>query len=129
MQVLGVTTTSKTIRYAVLEFDGNGATLLNKDEENSLKFPANMQAIEQKLHWLQQEFERVLRQYPKIKRIAIKANGFRGETTITRQSTYMDAVILLTATQSKHQIPVCTKQHASIRKVLGGKKGVCAIVS
>lgn len=102
MQILGIKTTPSVIRYAVVEWDGTTATLVNASTENRLRFPANYDRIEQKLKWLQDEFQGILRQYPGIERIAIKTNEYapRRESGSSREAAYYDAIALLTAGSS-----------------------------
>lgn len=114
MMVLGVRTSPSTVRYAVLDCNGTAVSLVNADLENKLDFPADCRSIEQKLHWFQQELERVLRQYPGIERIVIKANeyGRGGETAASREAAYFDAVVLMTA--GTRQLPVAVKLYRGI---------------
>lgn len=114
MQILGIRTAPASIRYAVLDWDGQDATFTNADGENKLDFPADIRSIEQKLHWLHQELERVLRQYPQIERIVIKANeyGRGGEKASSREAAYLDGIVLLLAGQ--RDLPVETKLYRNI---------------
>ena len=114
MQILGIRTAPNTIRYAILEWDVQTPTFVNEDSENKLDIPANFKAIEQKLRWLYDELERILRQYSNIKRIVIKTNeyGRGGEKASSRDAAYLDGVILLFAEQNK--ISVETKLYRKI---------------
>lgn len=98
MQILGIRTSPTTVRYAILNWDGTTASLLNSNGENKLDFPVGCQKIQEKLHWLNQELERVLRQYTGIEKIVIKINEFFGkEKMASREAAYFDAVILMVA--------------------------------
>jgi len=112
--VLGIRTSPTTIRYAVLDCSGTAVSLVNANSENKLDFPAHCQSIEQKLYWLHQELNRVLRQYPNIERIVIKANeyGQGGEKASSREAAYFDAVVLMTA--GTRQLPVDVKLYRTI---------------
>jgi len=114
MMILGVRTSPTTVRYAVLEHNGTTISLINSDSENKLDFPADCRSIEEKLHWLHQELSRVLRQYPDIERIVIKANeyGRGGEKAASREAAYYDAIILMTA--GARQLPVDVKLYRTI---------------
>ncbi|MFC1676633.1 hypothetical protein ACFL3G_06175 [Planctomycetota bacterium] len=120
MQILGIRTSSKAIRYAILEWDKQKVTFLNSGTENKLDYPASIQTVEQKLNWLYQEIERVLRQYNSIEHIVVKTNEYVREKAATRQSTYMDGVIMLIAAQRGKKLS--TKLYANIQKGLGSKK-------
>jgi len=69
MQILGMRTASTCVRYAIVEWDGQTATLVNAGAENKLDFPADSQEIAQKLLWLHDELERILRMYSESKAI------------------------------------------------------------
>lgn len=114
MMILGIRTSPTTVRYAVLDCNEAGVSLVNANSENKLDFPTNCQGIEQKLHWFYQELERVLRQYPGIERIAIKTNEFGrgGERASSREAAYLDAVVLITA--GSRQLPVNVKLYGQI---------------
>jgi hypothetical protein len=58
--------------------------------------------------------DRVLRQYPGIERIVIKANEFGrgGEKVSSREAAYFDAVVLMTA--GTRQLPVDVKLYRTI---------------
>jgi len=92
MMILGIRTSPTTVRYAVLDCNGASVSLVNADSENKLDFPADCRSIEQKLHWLHQELDWVLRQYPGIERIVIKANeyGRGGEKASSREALQDD---------------------------------------
>lgn len=114
MQILGIRTSTATVRYAVLDCNGAAVSLVNANSEHKLDFPADCQGIEQKLHWLYQELDRVLRQYSGIERIVIKANeyGRGGEKASSREAAYFDAVVLMTA--GTRQLPVDVKLYRTI---------------
>ncbi len=120
MQILGIRTSSITVRYAIVEWDGQNARLVKADTENKLDFPADHQEIEQKLFWLHGELERILRKYPEVSKVAIKMNEFMREKKITRPSTHMDGVVMLAAKQNDKR--VATLLYANIQQGMGSKK-------
>jgi len=61
MQILGIRTASTCVRYAIVEWDGQAASLVNAAAENKLDFPADRQEISQKLQWLYSELGRIYR--------------------------------------------------------------------
>ena len=113
MKILGIRNAPTTVRYAVVDWDGTAATLVNATDENKLSFPAGLNSFEQKLHWLHQELSRVLRQQPGIERIAVKTSEFgRGrQSSASREAAYMDAVALLLA--GENGLPAVTKPPAN----------------
>lgn len=112
--ILGVRTSTVSIRYAVVDVSDSSASLVNAHSENKLDFPADCRSIEQKLYWFHQELDRVLRQYPSVDRVVIKANeyGRGGEKASSREAAYFDAVVLMTA--GTRQLPVDVKLYRSI---------------
>ena len=100
MQILGIRTASTCVRYAIVEWDGQAASLVNAGSENKLDFPADCQEIPQKLQWLYSELERLYRMYPDISKVAIKMNQFGTEKMANRFSTHMDGVVMLSALQN-----------------------------
>ena len=63
MQILGIRTSSTCVRYAIIEWDSQSASLVNAATENKLDFPADRQEISQKLQWLFSELERIYRMH------------------------------------------------------------------
>jgi Holliday junction resolvasome RuvABC endonuclease subunit len=120
MQILGIRTASSSVRYAVVEWNGQDAVLVNADTENKLDFPADSQETEQKLLWLHGELERILRKYPDVSRVAVKMNEYVREKKTTRPSTHMDGVAMLTAMQADKL--VCSLLYANIQQGMGSKK-------
>lgn len=120
MQILGIRTSIKAVRYAILESNGEGIVFTNADIENKLVFPAECQDISEKLLWLHREIERIFNQYPDISKIAIKSNEFFRESSSTRASTHLDAGVMLTS--ALHNKSVSKKSYSSIQKGLGSKK-------
>ena len=101
MQVIGIRASAKEIRYAILDkVTDADIVFVNKDEEHCLRYPATVQTIEDKLHWVKQEFDRILRQHTSIGKIIIKMNEYAGtENGAKRETSYIDAVILLVAAE------------------------------
>lgn len=115
MKVLGVRTSPSEVRYAVLSKSTDGTILFeNMNGESKLLFPAECTQNEQKLFWLYQELERVIRLYPDIEKIGIKSNeyGRGGESSASRDAAYFDAVVFLYA--GSKNISVESKLYRSI---------------
>jgi hypothetical protein len=87
---------------------------VNACAENKLDFPAEYSGIEEKLHWLHQELDRILRKNTNIEKIAVKMSeyGHGGETASSREAAYFDAIILLSA--GSRQLPVTLKLYRAI---------------
>ena len=120
MQILGIRTSTSTIRYAIVEWDGQTASLVNAATENKLDFPADRQEIPQKLQWLYSELERIYRIYPDISKVAIKMNQFGTEKLANRFSTHMDGVVMLSAMQNGKSVN--TFLYANIQQGMSSKK-------
>lgn len=120
MQILGIRTASSCVRYAIIEWDGQTATLLNAAMENKLDYPTNCQEISQKLQWLHSELKRIYRKWPDIAKVAIKMNQFGTEKMANRFSTHMDGVVMLSAMQSGKS--VSTFLYPNIQKGMSSKK-------
>ena len=120
MQILGIRTSSQCVRYAVVEWDGQAATLVNKDDENRLNFPAATEEMPGKLSWLKTELDRIFRKYPDIGRVAIKMNQFGTEKMANRYSTQMDGAVMLVSQLNGKS--VSTLIYANIGKGMSSKK-------
>jgi len=114
MQILGIRTAPSTVRYAIIEWDGHSASMLNSTGEHKLDFPADKSNIATKVHWLREELLRILRQNPRIERIAIKTNEYsrRGETSACREAAHLDAAALVVA--GEKALPVKMLLYTSI---------------
>ena len=113
MKVLGIRCSTKEIRYAILEKQGDDIVFTNKDSENRLIFPVSIQEIEKKLKWCRTEISRIVRQNGDIDCVVIKVNEFsRGENLSKREGAYMDGVVMLTI--HEHNIPVLKKLYNQI---------------
>ncbi len=101
MGIIGLRASSQEIRYAILEKNENGEIVfVNQNTENRLKYPANIDTVEDKLHWVKSEFDRILRQNKNIEKIILKMNEYAGtENSSKRETTYVDAVLLLCAVE------------------------------
>ena len=119
MQVLGIRTSSKCVRYATVNLDGGTATLVNADSENKLVFPADCAEISQKLKWLYSELERIYRKYPGISKVAVKMNQFGTEQMANRFSTNMDGVVMLSALHNGKEVD--TFLYANMQKGMSSK--------
>jgi hypothetical protein len=114
MKILGIRTSPSTVRYAILEWDGEVARFINTNGENKLDFPSGFDEVGKKLDWLYKELERIFRQTPNIDRIVIKASeyGRGGETAASRQAAYFDAIVYMSAAQ--RAIPCTSVLYRSI---------------
>lgn len=100
MQVLGIRAAPKEVRYAILEGNQDEVRFVNADDENRLRFPLQLENPEEKIHWLYQEFVRILKLRPNIERIAIKEPEFTNQGRSNRNDreiAYYNGVILLVA--------------------------------
>lgn len=113
MSVLGLRASSQEIRYAILAKDeSRNISFINEKTENKIKYPANINRIEEKLNWAKEEIDRIIRVNPSIEMIAIKSNEFVNETMTSRETTYVDAIFLLAA--KENNIPVVRKLYNQI---------------
>ncbi|WP_319759101.1 hypothetical protein [Maridesulfovibrio sp.] len=121
MQVLGIRTSSKCVRYAILEKNDQDTTFVNTDSENKLNFPKDCDTIENKIIWFYDELIRIFRDFPHITKVVIKANQFLGKDNSTsRYSTNLDAIVMLAAKQQNKQLKSVI--YASIQKGMNSKK-------
>ncbi len=105
MMFLGICTSPKVVRCALVEWDGTAAKLLNVSSDNKLDFPATYESIEEKTEWLYSEINRILKLHPDIEKIGIKVSEFLGSDSWSkRESIYLDAVISLVSAQA--HIPI-----------------------
>lgn len=98
MQFLGIRTSPRTIRYAIIDWNGQVANFLNANKENKIDFPAEIISPEQKVVWLFKEVQGILHKYSEVKCITIKINEFSPmghESASSRESAYLDATIIL----------------------------------
>lgn len=112
--VLGLRASSVEVRYAILEKDLTGnITFVNQASENRLKYPTNIDNVEEKLNWIKTEIDRILRQNTAIDKIVVKMNEYAGtENAAKRETTYVDAIFLLCA--AEHSLPVVRKLNSQI---------------
>jgi len=103
MQILGIRSAPKEIRYAILEFNGDEIRFVNMDDENKLSFPSEFKNPEDKINWLYDELNRILNSYSKIERIAIKEPEFKRicSNRADREIEYLNGTILLIAAQKR----------------------------
>ncbi len=114
MSIIGVRASSQEIRYAILNKDDDGTIVfVNQASENRLKYPANIDGIADKLQWVKNEIDRILRQNHEVDKIVLKMNEYAGvENASKRETTYVDAVLLLCAVE--HGIPIERKLNTQI---------------
>lgn len=113
MSIMGLRASAQEIRYAILEKEVNEQVIFsNRNSENRIKYPANIQSVDEKLEWVKKEIDRILRIHPQIEKIYIKTNEYGNESTVRRETTYVDAIFLLTA--KEHNIEVERKLNSQI---------------
>jgi hypothetical protein len=119
MQILGIRTAPSSVRYAIIEWDGHSARMLNSASEHKLDFPADKSNIAAKVHWLREELLRILRQNPQIDRIAIKTNEYsrRGETSASREAAHLDAAALIVAGEKSLQVNMLLYTYIGTKRV------------
>ncbi|MDO8873144.1 MAG: hypothetical protein Q7V05_10500 [Methanoregula sp.] len=116
MLLLGLRASPKTIRYAVLDYDGQNARLLNADSENKINFPADLLTYnEKKLAWLYHELTGIFDHYSDIAVVSIKSNeyGPGGQTKASREAAYIEGVMILVAELNGK--PVSVKLYSSLK--------------
>lgn len=113
MTYLGIRASAQEIRYAVIEKNDAGQiTFVNQNTEHRLKYPANCSKIEDKLRWVYNELDRILRQNSGIEKAFIKMNEYGSESGSKRETTYVDAICLLVA--NERHIPVERKLYSQM---------------
>ena len=121
LTVIGLRASAKEIRYAILDMDVDTNVLFaNKDSENRIKYPANIDRIEDKLYWVKSEIDRILRVNQGIEKVYIKTNEYGTETAVKRETTYIDSIFLLSA--KEHNIPVEKKLNSQISSIASKAK-------
>lgn len=111
MKILGVRTSNKNVRYAILNND-SGSIIWENINNNRLLYPKDMSGIAQKIVWLSKELRRILEQTPNIDKIVIKVPEYgRIDSASNRASIYLDAVVILEATARDIVIPVDLKTY------------------
>lgn len=120
MQILGIRTSSACIRYAVVEWNEESATFINKEGENKLNFPVTAINLDDKIVWIQGEVNRILNEYPKITKVAIKTNEYVKESKATRCSVYLDGCIIGVVKQRNKAVSCLL--NVQIQKGMNGKK-------
>lgn len=121
MRIIGLRASAQEIRYAILDTDVNGnIVFVNKDLENQIKYPATIDKVEDKLHWVKSEIDRILRVNPTIEKVYLKTNEYGTETATKRETTYIDSIFLLSA--KEHNIPVEKKLNLQIESTASKAK-------
>ena len=115
MTILGIRTSTKEIRYAILDFhQDESAVLLNSESENRLRFPASHDTTAKKLWWFYQELERIIRQNQPIAKIMVKPSEYGGSDSIaSRTASYIEGVIYTYA--GKADIPIDAKTYRTMK--------------
>lgn len=113
MIALGIRIEPKVTRYALVKSEGTGYELINACGESQLFYPADMDAPEEKGDWLYRELERILQEYPDIKKVCIKVPEFTSShDQAQRETFYLVGVTLLFC--YRKDIPVTTKIYRSL---------------
>lgn len=113
MKYMGIRVSSSEIRYAILNKTADDVIVFeNLEGEHRLKYPTHCTMIETKLLWAKQELDRIFRQNPEIEQIVLKTNEFASETKVKRETTYIDAVVLLMCAEKN--VNVVTKLYSQI---------------
>lgn len=114
MKIMGVRSSSSEIRYAVLEKDIDSNIIFqNRISENRLVYPAGIEELQDKLKWVKDEFNRIFRQNNDIEKIILKMNEYVGtDNGAKRETTYMDAIIMLVA--AENNIPIERRLYSQI---------------
>lgn len=113
MRVFGFRSDPVCPRYAVVEHNQTGFSLLNQSSECRLKFPADCSTDVGKITWLYRELERVFATHTGIVRAVIKTGEFtRIDSAAKRLALHQEAALLLYC--GLHQLPVDAKLYASL---------------
>lgn len=113
MLLIGFRSNPKMVRFALVDWDGTNATLVNKNDETRLVYPKGMDQIEDRLSWLSDELDIVFRNNLNIKKALIKTSEYgRSESKSGRSTAYADAVIFMAC--KKANVPVDGKTYASL---------------
>lgn len=119
MQLLGIRNSPKSIRYAILDCEGQAVVFLNADKENKIDFPVEIQTLEKKVSWLFNEVQRILRIYPDVECVTIKSNEFTPgrESSSSREAAYLDGTILLASELNQKKVLIKLYKTMSTRRV------------
>jgi len=120
MRILGIRVSPSTIRYAILDWDGESATFVNQNSENKIEFPSNVRSKGEKLHWMYQELDRIHSLHPGIEIVGIKEGEYRSsETSSKREKASLEGLIQYWAHQNI--LPAEAKIYGGIRDVKSGE--------
>ncbi len=116
MKILGVRCSSQKTRYALVDWDGEEATLLNADTESRLMYPTGMDDPDEQVGWLYQEMERIFHDHKDIDKVVMKVSeyGLR-EKKANRNSSYAEAIVLLASKKASQEVTVKTYASLSTR--------------
>src|SRR5690242_18653123 len=117
MRILGIRIAPQQIRYALVESLADTSVLfsvlLNAAGENLIRKPAHLSEVSDHLKWVKDELHRVIRQIHSLDVIALKTPEFQGgKTNVSRLGDYLDAVVLLVA--SEVGVPVISKLYSQM---------------
>jgi hypothetical protein len=112
MLVLGVNTSTKGVRYALVQHGSRKARLINADGDSTITFEAGASGGE-RLRQLQTALDGILVQHP-VERIALKStNTSQGAGPQQREKLFLDAIIHLVAAQ--HSLPLLEVSHSHLK--------------
>ncbi len=101
MEILGIRTAPKQLRYALVCINGEGISLGNSESEHLIRTPATMEDPLDILAWQKKEIDRVIRINSDVIKIVLKVAEFgRNDTKITRLGAYLDAAVILSAKEA-----------------------------
>ena len=113
MKAIGIRVIPDGVRYAIVEYNGNGFTLINESGESRLIYPSAPSTLSEKVNWLCRELERVKREFNDIEKVCVKTNEYtQRDTKGKRQSAYVEGAILLFCGQKN--IPIDFKTYTSL---------------
>lgn len=118
LKILGVRCGNKSIRFALLEKNGDVITFLNANTEHELKIPRTMTDENDQIVWVSGEVERILRQNTDISKVCIKTAEFgRSETKTNRLIAYFDALVILASMKSNKAINTKLYTQIGVKRV------------
>ncbi len=98
MLVLGINTSTKGVRYALVQHDGGKARLINADGESIIELEANAGSGE-RLSQLHSALDQILTQHPVEQIALISTDSHNGVAKGQREKLFLDAIIHLSAEQ------------------------------
>jgi len=130
MKLIGFRNSTTSLRYAVLEIEGDRAEFSNSSNEHCIKYPKELEESGEKLEWLFDEVHRILRKYTDAACCAIKVSEYgRAEKKASRFTSYADAITILACKKAGmhiaeyvySQLPVSSTSVKNYSEDLAGK--------